>query len=91
MGFSTRIKNALKGNGVNTIDDLILLSEHRIKGFPNIGDFSAREIIDKVKSLGFNFAPTEKFSFHYASDMAMLVNKIDELIILIKNQNKDEK
>jgi hypothetical protein len=91
MGFTTRIKNALKHNGVHTIDDLISLSEYKIKGFANIGNLSANKIITKVKSLGFEFAPTWNDTFYYPSDLKILVNKIDELIYLVKKQNKETK
>lgn len=54
MGLSVRSYNALKRAGLNTAYDILELTNSELHELRNIGSRSAREIIEKLKGLGYN-------------------------------------
>ena len=54
--FSVRAYNCLKRAGINTVQDLINKKEVEVTKIRNLGKKSLKEVIDKVKEMGLNFA-----------------------------------
>lgn len=53
--FSVRAYNCLKRANVNTVQDLINLTETEVTKIRNLGKKSLKEVIDKVEELGLSF------------------------------------
>jgi|TARA_B110000967_G_scaffold6367_1_gene6387 DNA-directed RNA polymerase alpha subunit len=59
--LTARSLNALSENKIHTVQDLMLLSEDELRKIPNLGDNSAREIIEFIVSLGIYKPDSENF------------------------------
>ena len=59
LDLSVRSYNCLKRAGINTLEDLTLRREEEMIKVRNLGRKSLDEVCDKLKSLGFSFAPDE--------------------------------
>lgn len=55
LEFSVRAYNCLKRANINTLQDLTQKSENEMMKIRNLGKKSLKEVIDKVKELGFTF------------------------------------
>ena len=55
LEFSVRAYNCLKRANINTLQDLTQKSETEMMKIRNLGKKSLKEVIDKVKELGFSF------------------------------------
>ena len=55
LEFSVRAYNCLKRANINTLQDLTQKSETEMMKIRNLGKKSLKEVIDKVKELGFTF------------------------------------
>ncbi len=55
LEFSVRAYNCLKRANINTLQDLTQKSENEMMKIRNLGKKSLKEVIDKVKELGFSF------------------------------------
>lgn len=60
IDLSVRAYHCLKRYGINTIEELINLTEDDLDKIRNIGRIHKQEIINKVNSLGFKFNKYEK-------------------------------
>lgn len=59
LDLSVRSYNCLKRAGINTVEDLTLRKEEEMMKVRNLGRKSLDEVCNKIKSLGFGFAPDE--------------------------------
>ena len=59
LDLSVRSYNCLKRAGINTVEDLTLRKEDEMMKVRNLGRKSLDEVCNKIKSLGFSFAPDE--------------------------------
>ena len=59
LDLSVRSYNCLKRAGINTVEDLTLREEEEMMKVRNLGRKSLDEVCNKIKSLGFSFAPDE--------------------------------
>ncbi len=59
LDLSVRSYNCLKRAGINTVEDLTLRKEEEMIKVRNLGRKSLDEVCNKLKSLGFSFAPDE--------------------------------
>ena len=59
MDLSVRSYNCLKRAGINTVEDLTLKREEEMMKVRNLGRKSLDEVCNKLKSLGFSFAPDD--------------------------------
>ena len=59
LDLSVRSYNCLKRAGINTVEDLTLRKEEEMMKVRNLGRKSLEEVVGKLKSLGFSFAPDE--------------------------------
>ena len=59
LDLSVRSFNCLKRAGINTVEDLTLRREEEMMKVRNLGRKSLDEVCNKLKSLGFSFAPDE--------------------------------
>ena len=59
LDLSVRSYNCLKRAGINTVEDLTLRREEEMMKVRNLGRKSLDEVCNKLKSLGFSFAPEE--------------------------------
>ena len=59
LDLSVRSYNCLKRAGINTVEDLTLRKEEEMMKVRNLGRKSLEEVVGKLKSLGFAFAPDE--------------------------------
>lgn len=59
LDLSVRSYNCLKRAGINTVEDLTLRKEEEMMKVRNLGRKSLEEVCNKIKSLGFSFAPDE--------------------------------
>ena len=57
--FSVRAYNCLKRANINTLQDLTQKSENEMMKIRNLGKKSLKEVIDKVKEMGFSFRNEE--------------------------------
>ena len=55
LEFSVRAYNCLKRANINTLEDLTQKSENEMMKIRNLGKKSLKEVIDKVKEMGFSF------------------------------------
>ncbi len=55
LEFSVRAYNCLKRANINTLQDLTQKSENEMMKIRNLGKKSLKEVIDKVKEMGFSF------------------------------------
>ena len=55
LEFSVRAYNCLKRANINTLQDLTQKSENEMMKIRNLGKKSLKEVIDKVKEIGFSF------------------------------------
>ena len=55
LEFSVRAYNCLKRANINTLQDLTEKSENEMMKIRNLGKKSLKEVIDKVKEMGFSF------------------------------------
>ena len=55
MEFSVRAYNCLKRSGINTMQDLVNRKESDMMKIRNLGKKSLKEVLDKVKTMGFSF------------------------------------
>ena len=55
LEFSVRAYNCLKRANINTLHDLTQKSENEMMKIRNLGKISLKEVIDKVKEMGFSF------------------------------------
>ena len=53
LGLSSRARNSLKQNSIETVEQLIKLDHKRLLLMRNVGEHTAKEIISKVKLFGF--------------------------------------
>jgi len=53
--FSVRAYNCLKRQGINTMQDLIDMSEAEVSKIRNLGKKSLKEVLDKVEEMGLKF------------------------------------
>lgn len=60
MNLSPRCLNGLKRKGIRTLEQLIKLSYNEFVRIKNIGRKSQREIVDKVRELGFKMSFDEE-------------------------------
>lgn len=54
LELSVRSYNCLKRANINTLGDLLKLTEHELMNIKNFGRKSAEEVIEKLKSMGFD-------------------------------------
>ena len=59
LEFSVRAYNCLKRANINTLQDLTEKSENEMMKIRNLGKQSLKEVIDKVKEMGFSFRSEE--------------------------------
>lgn len=59
LEFSVRAYNCLKRANINTLQDLTEKSENEMMEIRNLGKKSLKEVIDKVKEMGFSFRSEE--------------------------------
>lgn len=59
LEFSVRTYNCLKRANINTLQDLTEKSENEMMKIRNLGKKSLKEVIDKVKEMGFSFRSEE--------------------------------
>ena len=59
LEFSVRAYNCLKIANINTLQDLTQKSENEMMKIRNLGKKSLKEVIDKVKEMGFSFRNEE--------------------------------
>ena len=59
LEFSVRAYNCLKRANINTLQDLTQKSENEMMKIRNLGKKSLKEVIDKVKEMGFSFRSEE--------------------------------
>ena len=59
LEFSVRAYNCLKRANINTLQDLTQKSESEMMKIRNLGKKSLKEVIDKVKEMGFSFRSEE--------------------------------
>lgn len=59
LEFSVRAYNCLKRANINTLQDLTEKSENEMMKIHNLGKKSLKEVIDKVKEMGFSFRSEE--------------------------------
>ena len=59
LEFSVRAYNFLKRANINTLQDLTEKSENEMMKIRNLGKKSLKEVIDKVKEMGFSFRSEE--------------------------------
>lgn len=59
LEFSVRAYNCLKRANINTLQDLTQKSENEMMKIRNLGKKSLKEVIDKVKEMGFSFRNEE--------------------------------
>ena len=59
LEFSVRAYNCLKRANINTLQDLTEKSENEMMKIRNLGKKSLKEVIDKVKEMGFSFRSEE--------------------------------
>lgn len=59
LEFSVRSYNCLKRANINTLQDLTEKSENEMMKIRNLGKKSLKEVIDKVKEMGFSFRSEE--------------------------------
>ena len=59
IDLSVRSYNCLKRAGINTVEDLTLKREEEMMKVRNLGRKSLDEVCNKLKSLGFSFAPDD--------------------------------
>lgn len=59
LEFSVRAYNCLKRANINTLQDLTQKSENEMMKIRNLGKKSLKEVIDKVKEMGFSFRNDE--------------------------------
>ncbi|MFQ3610452.1 MAG: DNA-directed RNA polymerase subunit alpha [Fimbriimonadales bacterium] len=52
MGFSTRVLNALRSAGINTLHKLLSKSESDLRTIRNFGDTAMKEVLDKLAEMG---------------------------------------
>ncbi len=52
MGFSTRVLNALRSAGINTLHKLLSRSESELRTIRNFGDTAMKEVLDKLNEMG---------------------------------------
>ena len=55
LEFSVRAYNCLKRANINTLQDLTNITENELMKIRNLGKKSLKEVIDKVRELGFSF------------------------------------
>ena len=68
LHFSVRSLNALKKSGINTIGELLKLSDEQIYKIKNIGTKSAQEIIETIKTLDIKRGELSSSEFTSAAD-----------------------
>ncbi len=54
LELSVRSYNCLKRANINSLGDLLLLSDHDLMNIKNFGKKSAEEVLDKLESMGYN-------------------------------------
>ena len=59
LEFSVRAYNCLKRANINTLQDLTQKSENEMMKIRNLGKKSLKEVLDKVKEMGFSFRNEE--------------------------------
>lgn len=59
LEFSVRAYNCLKRANINTLQDLTQKTENEMMKIRNLGKKSLKEVIDKVKEMGFSFRSEE--------------------------------
>ena len=59
LEFSVRAYNCIKRANINTLQDLTEKSENEMMKIRNLGKKSLKEVIDKVKEMGFSFRSEE--------------------------------
>lgn len=83
LGLSVRSFNCLKRAGIDSVEDLVKMTEEELFKIRNLGKKSAYEVLDKIKSLG--------LTMHLEEDMEVndTVNKVTTKTITSKdNQPK---
>lgn len=60
LGLTVRSYNCIKKVGINTIGDLIKYSKEDLKKIKNLGNKSAKEIIEKMKEYGYEMSSSEE-------------------------------
>ncbi len=57
LGLTTRVLHSLKEEGINSVDDLIALSERDLKKVPGVGERSLDEIKQQLATYGLEIKP----------------------------------
>ena len=60
LKLSVRANNALKHNNIETLDDLLNLTDEDLSKFKNLGQNTHKEIVDKLDSMGLKLKKEEK-------------------------------
>ena len=63
LNISSRATNALLRSGIEYIEQLIKVDHAKLLQLRNMGTKTANEVINKVKSLGFDWSPIPKKDF----------------------------
>ena len=58
LDLSVRSYNCLKREGINTVSELVALSEHQLMNIRNFGQKSVDEVFDKLKEMGLSLKDT---------------------------------
>jgi DNA-directed RNA polymerase subunit alpha len=66
LDFSARAYNSLKRFGINSLNDLMKMTTEEISQIKNLGKKSFEEVINKLKSLGWN--PEEEEQTEFSDD-----------------------
>lgn len=74
LKLSSRAKNCLEKRGIQTIEELIRLTDLDLKRLPNIGNITYIEISDKLSAIG----------LHLADSTAIRKHNINEVLSSIK-------
>ena len=74
LKLSSRAKNCLKKRGIQTIEELIRLTDLDLKRLPNIGNITFIEISNKLSAIG----------LHLADETAIRKHNINEVLSSIK-------
>lgn len=59
INFSVRAYHCLKHFGINTIEELVNITENDLNKIRNLGNVHKKEIINKVEELGLKFNKEE--------------------------------
>lgn len=74
LKLSSRAKNCLEKRGIQTIEELIRLTDLDLKRLPNIGNITFIEISNKLSAIG----------LHLADETAIRKHNINEVLSSIK-------